>query len=271
MIYGAFPYGSAPIGGLAPLLTSETFLEKKLKLYYQNILESATVSVTSENSSYPKYRLYDRLQGLLFKGSSTPSYFDIIADLGSASSYQEIDTLIVPANHNFNGKTVRLYFSDDAYYWYQALAWVASASLTLKTFTPASHRYWLFRIESPSSPPELSELFLTKCLEFERGPSYGYGRGVIENINRLESKSGQAQKTIWGEERKRRNYDLIKLSDTQRNILEMFRTAAYGKNFYIEDLEGNLFFAELPEGLGDFKAEEMNRWGLNLRVQEVLS
>ena len=271
-MYGSHPYASAAIAGLSGTVPAPfAFVTKKLNLYYQNLLESGTVTVTSENTSFPKYRLYDRAQGLFFKGNTAPSQFDIDLDLGAAYSYPGVDTIILPANHNFAGKAVRLYYSDNGTTYYQVLAWIAESALILKSFSYAEHRYWRFRIDSPSSAPETGELFLTRLRSFERNPNWGYGYGKLKNVKRLESEAGYSQKTKWGSVRKRRRYHLTNMASSQRVDIETFEDATESiKNFYIEDLEGNLFFADLPELLPDFVAEPIGRWGLDLLVQEVL-
>jgi len=269
-MYGSSPYGSLPLGGFFPF-DAPTPSDKRIKIFYKNILENGAVTVTTENTSYPKYRLYDRDIGLLFKGNSTPSQFQINIDQGVYAINPGVDKIIIPSGHNFSGKTVRLYHSLDGVTYEQILAWVMPSDRYEKDLPYTEKRYWRFGIDSPSSAPEFSELWLGKSYEFERGPSYGYDRGMKDNINRIESKSGQSQKTIWGLERKRRRYDLTKISNEQRIELEIFRTFIYGKNFYIEDVEGELFFVELPEGLGDFRSEQINRWGLTLNVLEILA
>ena len=61
------------------------------------------------------------------------------------------------------------------------------------------------------------------------------------------------------------------MSDAQKADLEVFDSGTDGiKNFYIEDLQGNLFLAELPEGLPRFRAEEGGRWAIDLEILEVL-
>jgi len=271
MPYGSFPYASYPLGGMGSLQTSEILiLSQQIRIYYKNILEEAIVTVTSENTSYPKYRLYDRNIGLLFKGNSTPSQFQINIDQGPLLSNQ-IDKIIIPSGHNFSGKPIRLYHSIDGINYEQFRAWTMPSGRFADDFPLTEKRYWRFGIDNPASPPELSELWLGKGYEFERGPSYGYERGMQDNINRLESKSGQVQKTTWGLEKKRRHYDLTKISNGQRIELETFRGTVYGKNFYIEDMEGELFFVELPNGLGNFRSEQINRWGLTLNVMEIIA
>ena len=249
----------------------ESVATYQLKLYYQNYFESGTITVTSENSSYPKYRLYDRTQGLLFKGSSHPDPFQIKVDLGASGPYPAIDTIILGKNHNLSGLTLTLAYSDNDTDYTTAKSWAATAAINRQSFTQAQHRYWRLSIAVPASDPEIGELFLTKLLSFERNPSLGYGYGKRKNINRLESQAGYAQKIKWGEMRNRRTYRLTKIEEAQRIDIETFENAIDSvKNFYIEDLEGNLFFAEFPEPLPEFIAEPMGRWGLDFTVQEVL-
>lgn len=249
----------------------ESVATYQFKLYYQNYFESGTVTVTSENSSYPKYRLYDRAQGLLFKGTSHPDPFEIKVDLGVSGPYPPIDTIILGENHNLTGLTLILAYSDNDTDYTTAKSWTATAGIIRQSFTQAQHRYWCLSIGAPVSDPEIGELFLTKLFSFERNPNLGYGYGKQKNITRLESKAGYAQKTKWGEMRDRRTYRLTKIEDAQRIDIETFEDAIDSiKNFYIEDLEGNLFFAELPEPLPNFIAEPMGRWSLDFTIQEVL-
>jgi len=243
----------------------------QLKLYYQNYLESGTVTVTSENSSFPKYRLYDRAQGLLFKGASIPSIFDIDVDLGTSGPYPMIDNLILGKNHNLYGQTVVLYASEDGVDYAQIDTWVVLDGINRRSFTGLNRRYWRLRINDPIDAPEIGELFLTKVLAFERNPNWDYGYGRVKKVNRLESEAGYSQKTKSADMRKRRRYHLTKMDSGQRIEIETFEDVTESiKNFYIEDLQGNLFFAELPEPLPDFIAEKMGRWALDFVVQEVV-
>lgn len=249
----------------------ESVATYQLKLYYQNYLESGTVTVTSENSSFPKYRLYDRAQGLLYKGTSHPDPFLIKTDLGASGPYPAIDTIILGENHNLTGLILTLAYSDNDTDYTTAKSWTTTAGINRQSFTQAQHRYWRLSIASPANDPEIGELFLTKRFAFERNPNLGYGYGKRKNIDRLESQGGYSQKTKWGEMKKRRTYHLTKIGEAQRLDVEAFEIAIDAiKNFYIEDLEGNLFFAELPEPLPDFIAEPMGRWGLDFTVQEIL-
>ena len=83
-----------------------------IKLCYRNILETGTVTVTTENTLFPKYRLYNRDIGKLFKGTAFASPFAIKVDQGAVISYP-VDRLIIPAGHNLNGLACSLRYSTD--------------------------------------------------------------------------------------------------------------------------------------------------------------
>ncbi len=243
----------------------------QVKLYYQNYLESATVTVTSEDASFPRYRLYDRAQGLLFKGTTHPNPFSILVDLGASGPYPEIDTVILGKNHNLTGLTLDLYYGPDGSTWSLAKNWVSVAGIDRESFTQRNARYWVLNIDTPAANPEIGEFFLTKGLSFDRNPNLGYQYGDDKNFNRILTQSGMAQKTKLGERKKARSYRLTNISPSQKTDLENFDLGIDGmKNFYIEDIEGNLFFAEMPQGLPRFEAKIAGRWDATLDVLEVL-
>ena len=72
-------------------------MAQQIKILYRNILENSTVTVTSENSSFPKYRLYDRDIGRLFKGNSTPANFYVILNLGANFGLRARDFTVAAA------------------------------------------------------------------------------------------------------------------------------------------------------------------------------
>jgi peptidoglycan/xylan/chitin deacetylase (PgdA/CDA1 family) len=65
-------------------------MAQQIKIIYRNILENSTVTVTTENTSFPKYRLYDRDIGKLFKGNSAPANFYITLDQGKPISQRSL-------------------------------------------------------------------------------------------------------------------------------------------------------------------------------------
>jgi hypothetical protein len=244
-----------------------------LKLFAQNILESSTVTVTSENTSYPAYRLYDRLIGFLFKGNSTPANFYITLDQGAVTSY-EVDRIIIAAGHNLTGLVLKVQYSTDNFAAdnHDADSWTQSGSgLINRAFTAQTKRYWRLNIASPGAAPEIGEMFLTKTYEFTRNPIYGFERGFEENINRIESKSGLVQKTTWGAVRRKFTYELTLLPETDRAAIEALQPYVSGKNFWIETLEADNFFVECRPTFPNLRSKPVTRWDLRLEFLQVLA
>jgi hypothetical protein len=246
-----------------------------IKIMYRNILETGTITVTTENASFPKYRLYDRDIGLLFKGTAYASPFAIKVDQGASNIY-EVDRLIIPVGHNLNSLACSLRYSTDNFGSddHEAIGWTQGNALLIdKTFTEQTKQYWKLNITAPATIIELPELYLTKVYTFARNPSWGFGYGDKRNVIREESLDGHVQKTKWGDPKIHQRYDLTRITDAQKTALKAWDDHCEGsKAFYIEDIIGALGFAELPQnGLGDFKAESEGRWGLSLEVMEVLA
>jgi hypothetical protein len=246
-----------------------------IKIMYRNILETGTVSVTTEDTSFPKYRLYDRDIGLLFKATAYASPFAINVDQGASNIY-EVDRLIIPEGHNLNNLACSLRYSTDNFGSddHEAIGWTQGDALLIdKTFTAQAKQYLKLNITAPERIIEMPECYLTKAYIFARNPSWGFGYGNKRNIAREESLSGYIQKTKWGEPRIHQRYDLTRISDAQRAALKAWDDHCEGsKSFYIEDILGTLLFAELVQNeLGEFKAESEGRWGLSFEVMEVLA
>jgi hypothetical protein len=242
-----------------------------IRIYFRNILENSTVTPASENTSYPRHRLHDRHIGRLFKGNSTPSSFYIFIDQGLSHLYP-VDTIIIPSGHNLSGLVLQLQYSQDGIYYPYIDSWMGYPGLMKRSFSSVAARYWTFFIQNPASPPEIPELFLTHSYQLQRNPDYGYLHGTRPNVSRIESQSGVVQKTKLGSRRRIFHYSFTRIGDDQRADLETFDAACEGiRSFYVEDMDGKIYFAELPEGgLPPFRAERAGRWGLDLDVLEVV-
>ena len=243
-----------------------------VKVCYRNILENSTIAVTTENSSFPKYRLYDRDIGKLFKGTAFASPFSITLDQGALLSY-EVDRLLIPVGHNLNGLTCSLRYSTDNFVTddHEAVGWSQGDGLLIdKSFTPQTKQYWKLNITAPATIVELPEMFLTREYTFERNPSYGLEDRIKRNVERWETQSGRPRSVKNGDPRQARNYNLTKISLTQKTAFESWESVCEGiKSFYIEDINGVVFFAELMEEIF-FKMEQEDRWGTTINVLEVL-
>lgn len=247
-------------------------MTQPIKLVYRNILENSTVTVTSENTSFPKYRLYDRDIGKLFKGNSTPTNFYITLDQGAVVTY-EVDRLFIPAGHNLDTLVIKLQYSTDNFAGdvHDALSWTQSgAGLIDKEFTGQNKRYWRLNIASPASAPELPEMFLGKVYLFERTSSWGFEEEDQDNVEREESASGKSYRAKYGERRLHRRYSLEKITDSQKTNLQTWdRHTERIKAIYVEDATDSVFFAELMNGL-KFGAMSEGRWKCDIELLEVL-
>lgn len=216
-------------------------------LCYRNILESGTVTVTSENAAFPKPYLYDRDIGFLFKGASTPANFYITIDQGASLSY-EVDRLMIPAGHNLDGLSLKLQYSTDNFAAdiNDAVAWTQSGSgLIDKTFTAQTKRYWRLNIASPAAAPELAEMFLTKAVPFIYNPEFGGPVGKKRNVDRTESRAGLAQKIKNGEARRTYKYAWSILETAEKTLFEAWDDHCEGvKNFYLIDTDAITIFVE---------------------------
>lgn len=231
----------------------------KIITYNKNILEDGTVTVSpAENASYPAYRLYDRLLGRLFKFGSAINPSTIHVDQGTAPI--EIDTLIMPTGHNLTGLTLTLEYSDNNSAWTTAKSWSQSGNTQIEqSFTASTHRYWRLSIASPSTAPQIGELFLTKSYTWDRNPDE-LDRKIypIFNVQRIEDASGIPRFYKAGESKRNYEYVLSKISSTHRTAIVSLNTEWAGKNpFWMKDPDSTLIFGELVAPLdfslsGDF-------------------
>lgn len=238
---------------------------------YRNVLETGTVTVTSENTSFPKERLFDRDIGLLFKGNSTPANFYIT--LNQDVTVYEVNRLIIPANHNLDGLTIKLEYSTDNFSGDindAVTPWVQSGSGQIdKSFTAQTKQYWRLNIASPASAPELHEMYLTKDVSFAHNPLYGSMIGTRRNILTDQTQSGITRKVKLGELRKIRTYSM-NVGNTQKSDFESWEAHCEGvKSFYIHDYDDACVFMEMLNDL-EFIASSPNRWTCTLELMEVL-
>ena len=76
-----------------------------IKVCYRNILENSTITVSSENASFPKYRLYDRDITKLFKFNAADDPSLITLDQGAVTSHP-VSRLFIPVGQEHDHITV---------------------------------------------------------------------------------------------------------------------------------------------------------------------
>ena len=244
------------------------------KFCYRNILESATVAVTSENASFPAWRLYDRDIGLLFKGGSAPANFYVTLDQGATTQY-DVNRLIIPAGHNLNGKAVKLQRSTDNFVGsvIDVVSWTQTDALAInKSFTqPATTRYWRLNITTGGTIPELPEMYLTKDLDFTYNPDFGTPVGKQRNVSRWETESGQVRKVKNGEPRQAYQFGFAVIDSAQKTDLQAWEDHLAGtKGCYLSDTDGTWVFVELMEDL-KYTPISYNNWSTTFNLLELLA
>lgn len=223
-------------------------MAQQVKICYRNILENSTLTVTTENTSFPKYRLYDRDIGKLFKGTAFASPFAIKADQGASPIY-EIDRLFIPVGHNLNGLVCSLRYSTDNFAAddNEAVGWTQGDALLIdKTFTAQTKRYWKLNVTAPATIVELPEMFLGKTYTFLTNPLLGARQGRRRNVYSDESRSGLDFDAEFGDLKRFRNYEFKDTGSSQETEIEAMETLCRGiKPVWLEDHLGNVFFAKI--------------------------
>jgi hypothetical protein len=188
----------------------------------------------------------------------------------------EVNRLIIPAGHNFNGLLIKLQYSTTGAWageQVDALSWTqADALLIDKTFSAQTKQYWRLNIGAPGSNPQLTEMYLTKDVTFIRGPAYGAMVGTKKNLIIDQTQSGITRKVKLGETKKHRRYDLNYISATQKTDFEAWDALCEGvKNFYIHDYDDACIFMELTQDLEFIAATHHLTWNTTLELTEVLA
>lgn len=245
-----------------------------IKAAFINILEDGTVTVTSAETDYPAYRLYDRYMGRVCKSTSTATQ-TIHVDQGT--SPVPVDLLVIPAGHNLGtiGADVSWQYSANNSTWFDAVAaWTQADDLQIvkQAAAPLTKRYWRVVISSMSAAYQIGEIFISLLNSFSAGcqPSTSGSRfGMQGNVQRNESRSGIPQALILGEDRKLREYDIPQASAADLAILQAWDSAwSGGKPFFFEDHAGAQFFAELIERIMPNSFETLYK--AQLRILEYL-
>ncbi len=123
---------------------------------------------------------------------------------------------------------------------------------------------------APAANPHLAEMFLCSGVEFQRNPNYGLTFGMQLNVNRWETLAGLARFVENGDPRRLRTYQLTMISDAQKADLDLWEQTTRGaKPFYLQDVDGSYWFAELVAPL-QWKLDRCGRWSVEMSVLEVL-
>src|SRR5574343_581616 len=177
-----------------------------MKCGWINLLELGTVTVTSAETDYPAYRMYDRFFERMWQASSTSTQ---TLHIDQGSSPVSFDTLIIPSGHTFAGCGMTFESSANDTDWTNLVTgWTEPAGalwIKKQASAPSSARYVRIVISGASVAPEAGEVFVT-LLNSLTSPLYGAKSTRKANVARNETFSGQPRFVVNGTSVKIFNY-----------------------------------------------------------------
>ena len=245
---------------------------------FANLLEQsgAVVTVTDAASGNPKEHLFDRDLVFPWKAADAAGDKEIKVDQGAGGTFG-VDIALI-AGHNLAGLTCFLEHSPDNTVWsgYDggAGSFVAAAGIIELPVSggPLTKRYWRLRITSPSSAPEVGELFLTEQKTFERNYRFGAAWGKEPNITVLRGPSGAAYKAKRGATQKTFQIEVANVPTSFKDTL-LAEEAAGGdslKPFWFWDLDAGAtrYWMELMAPVRAVHTS-FDRWSIRLSMMEA--
>jgi hypothetical protein len=239
---------------------------QQMQVAWFNLLELSTVTVTSEASDAPAYRLYDRVFGRPWKATSTAA--QTIKNNQAALGIQT-DTLIIPPGHTLAGATLSWQSSNvDSGYTNLVAPWVQADSNLITKTAPCSHVYQQLVISGASVVPQIGELLFTRLVTFT-APDFGSRVGSRPEVSRVQLRGGSPAYVKWGTTKKALTYEIPSGRASERFQYDSWFDAWDGcKPFFIIDHLGNAFFAELMDP-PEYVEKDVNSYALSLRIQQV--
>lgn len=225
--------------------------------YYRAADEASSISVTSEETDYPKENLQDRSERTLWKATSNADQ-NLDIDWGSATA---CDYVILGGHNLYSvGATVTVKYSDDASTYYTAGSGVpASNDPFLITFSSASHRYWRIVLSSGSAAYQAATLFIGSKFSHTINKDYGMNFGRAVGVELRETKGGQRRSNLNADPRKIWEFAFTYFEETHKN--NFLTWAQDGKlshlPFYFDpDGSGDLYFVRYMKN--EFLMQDQN-------------
>ena len=219
-----------------------------VKLFGKNILDQATVAVTTSSAltTQPITRVYDRDRGPLWE-SQVITGTTITVNQGSLA-IAVTDYAII--NHNLTVADMLLDSSpDDVTYTNRATFTGVSGTNIFSAISTQTLQYWRLTIPATSSAPQIGEFFLGAAFTLSVDPAHDPGPvDTYEgNVVRHQSIGGFVRKARLGDMRRRFrwSWNLLPQADWD-NLLTLFAQIGEGaKHFVIQDIDGTVRWVEL--------------------------
>ncbi len=241
-----------------------------LLLFAQNLLELATLTVTSALATKPKERLVDRARGAQWEATAAAQQ-DLDADHGSAKA----STAIGLVNHNLAGVTIEVFRGSSFPPATSIGTFLVNADPFYASWNSVSDRYQRVRIPAFASAPAIGELMIGVPGTVTRKPVYdgGVRRALVGNVRRRETPGGYVRKAKLGSRRVRLIYGWDRnLPDADLTTLE----AAFAelddsvKNLLVQDIGGTWRWMEFVRATLESANVSHGRHGTELELLEAL-
>lgn len=202
-----------------------------------NILESGTLTVSSEDTSFPKRNLKDRNFSSPFK---TADNLALTVTVDQVASPKGINAFLI-SRHNLSYIDISLDVSQDQVSWTQvsSLSTTPANTLIALTFNTVTPNYVRFRTINPTIVQKMGELFIGYQRPVEVRIQMGAGFDVDSGADVLRGNSGQLWPVATGPSRTtwQRNIVILPMGadtyGTRDQISEMLSDISDGKKPFI--------------------------------------
>lgn len=242
-----------------------------MQVGWLNILETGTVTVTSEATGYNSYRLYDRIfgAGRPWKATSTATQ---TIQIDQGVSPVTFDSLVIPSGHLLSGCTFAFEGGATGSSWSTIVTgWTQSGSgEILKTSAaPVSHRYVRVVISGASVAEEAAEIYIT-LLNTLPNPIYGATRSFRNSLARTEGMDGTPRFNVNGISRKRLSGTITTDQSSEKSIIDAWRLhwSDYARPFYVVDHNSGTGWYEFSEET-EIVEREVSQYQCSINLLQV--
>jgi hypothetical protein len=255
----------------------------KLIVAGANLLEGAgaVITVSGEDATKPKTRLYDRRTRLPFADTANTGTRVYKVDQGAGGT-GATNALYIAAGHNLSGATVAYESSPDDAVWTPRGSIVPASSGAFRIhgagLTPWTTRYTRMTVTGAAAAPQLTEALFTLALQYpfevsEPGTRYGRRGNIAVSKGSSGDETGvkRGETQFWAEYATRDLDHTAAAGIATRTALEAFFDAIHGgaRPFFLEDADGIIRWTRVREPEIAFSAVPVYRHDAMLDVVEA--
>jgi hypothetical protein len=251
-----------------------------IKFYSDNLVDQATITVTTENALFPKSNLLDPRRTKVYR--STTNSDEVVFDFQETS---EIDSVFIVDNPKDGFGISSLAINLNATNTWGAPSYSDTVSfsdtfgLGFKEFTTQSYRFAQLELTSSLAYCELSNLFIGKKIDMlnDKSISYGWQYASKDNSRVTENRYGQRFSDVINRQ-KQLNISFSNLNKDQLDqIYALYDDKGITKPFFVRigcsemtnDLRrysGMVYLTAVPQITNRF----FNNYALSMSLEEAM-